>query len=98
MNIKEARHIAARCWCDPRTASKEMDAELAEVFAETLIAHRANFLEDGPYWLDCSPVDAIPVNVFDDKAYTVRVDGEVILSGIVGKDLAVKRFTQRNHE
>lgn len=26
--------IAAQCWCDPRTSGKQMDAELAEVFAE----------------------------------------------------------------
>ena len=34
------RHIAlglaAQCWCDPRTSDREMDVELAEVFAEML--------------------------------------------------------------
>lgn len=30
------RALAARCWCDERTATREMDVELAEVFAEQL--------------------------------------------------------------
>jgi hypothetical protein len=30
------RGIAARCWCDPRVSDREMDSELAEVFAEKI--------------------------------------------------------------
>ena len=36
MEIHLARGLAAQCWCDPRTSDREMDAELAEVFAEML--------------------------------------------------------------
>ena len=36
MEIDVARGLAAQCWCDPRTSDREMDVELAEVFAETL--------------------------------------------------------------
>jgi len=31
-----ALHIAARCWGDDRLICREMDADLAEVFAERL--------------------------------------------------------------
>jgi len=36
MKINIARGLAAQCWCDPRTSNREMDVELAEVFAETI--------------------------------------------------------------
>lgn len=36
MATKEAREIAATAWCKPTTSSKEMDVELAEVFAEII--------------------------------------------------------------
>ncbi len=36
MEMDVARGLAAQCWCDPRTADREMDATLAEVFAEVL--------------------------------------------------------------
>ncbi len=36
IKIDDARQIAARCWCDSRTSNRQMDPELAEVFAETL--------------------------------------------------------------
>ncbi len=36
MEIDVARGLAAQCWCDPRTSDREMDVDLAEVFAETL--------------------------------------------------------------
>jgi hypothetical protein len=36
-DMQQAREIAARCWCDPRTSRFVMQAELAEVFAETLV-------------------------------------------------------------
>jgi len=37
MNLNEAREKSAQCWCDRRVQDREMDAELAEVFAETLM-------------------------------------------------------------
>ena len=37
IEIVEARGIAARCWCDDRVSDREMDCELAEVFAERLV-------------------------------------------------------------
>ena len=36
MEMNVARGLAAQCWCDPRVSDREMDADLAEVFAETL--------------------------------------------------------------
>lgn len=36
MKINKAREIAATAWCDKRTSDREMDVELAEVFAELL--------------------------------------------------------------
>lgn len=36
MKINKAREIAATAWCDKRTSNREMDATLAEVFAELL--------------------------------------------------------------
>ena len=36
MEMDVARGLAAQCWCDPRTSNREMDATLAEVFAESL--------------------------------------------------------------
>jgi hypothetical protein len=45
-----ARGIAAQCWCDPRVSDREMDSELAEVFAEKL--------EEYIYalaWCECAP-------------------------------------------
>ncbi len=38
MATEQALHIAARCWCDPRTSDRTMDPALAEVFAEALDA------------------------------------------------------------
>ena len=37
MTSKEAIEIAAQCWCDPRVGDREMDTELAIVFAEKLV-------------------------------------------------------------
>lgn len=37
MDMEEARGIAARCWCDPRVENRQMDVEMAEVFAEALV-------------------------------------------------------------
>ncbi len=37
MNLDKAREIAAQCWCDSRVTDRAMDAELVEVFAETLV-------------------------------------------------------------
>lgn len=34
--LEEAREIAARCWCRPETRGIEMDARLAEAFAQVL--------------------------------------------------------------
>lgn len=34
--IEEARQIAAQCWCDPETESKEMDTTLAEAVAKRI--------------------------------------------------------------
>lgn len=34
--IKEAREIAAQCWCDEETEHKEMDVELAEAMAKRI--------------------------------------------------------------
>jgi len=31
-----ALELAAQCWCDPETSSKEMDVELAKSFARRL--------------------------------------------------------------
>jgi len=36
-SIEIAMGLAAQCWCDPRTSNREMDSELATVFAELLI-------------------------------------------------------------
>ena len=36
------RERVARCWCDPRTESRELDSDLAEVFAEMLRAAEAD--------------------------------------------------------
>jgi len=36
MPSEQAIHIAAQCWCDPRVGDREMDSELATVFAEKL--------------------------------------------------------------
>jgi|WetSurSiteA1Bulk_404760.scaffolds.fasta_scaffold00038_4 hypothetical protein len=36
VDLINARGIAARCWCDPRTSGTVMDPVLAEVFAETV--------------------------------------------------------------
>lgn len=38
MPSQTAIEKAAQCWCDPRTADRTMDVELATVFAETLDA------------------------------------------------------------
>ncbi len=40
-NMPMARGIAARCWCDPRVADREMDVELGEVFAEKIAEYIA---------------------------------------------------------
>lgn len=40
-NLYKAREIVAQCWCDPRVVDREMDVELAEVFAEKLFAYIA---------------------------------------------------------
>ena len=37
MNIQEARELAGRAWCDPKTSNREMDVELANVFAAMLV-------------------------------------------------------------
>lgn len=34
--MREARELAAQCWCDPETRDRVMDAELAEAFAKRL--------------------------------------------------------------
>ncbi len=36
--MTEARQVAAQCWCDKSTSHKVMDPDLAEVFAEKLVA------------------------------------------------------------
>ena len=36
---KLALEIAAQCWCDPRVSDREMDSELATVFAEKLVPY-----------------------------------------------------------
>ena len=36
MEIDTAKGLAAQCWCDPRVSDREMDVELADVFAEML--------------------------------------------------------------
>jgi hypothetical protein len=36
MASKKALYTAAQCWCDPRVGDREMDSDLAEVFAEKL--------------------------------------------------------------
>lgn len=46
MTINQARELVAQCWCDPRVSEfvpselkppyRDMDVELAEVFAELL--------------------------------------------------------------
>ena len=41
MATTRSLEIAAQCWCDPRTSDREMDAALAEVFAEKLDAEAA---------------------------------------------------------
>jgi len=38
MTKDEALGLAAGCWCDKRTEHKVMDIELAEVFAEKILA------------------------------------------------------------
>ncbi len=40
MTKEEALGLAAACWCDPRTSNREMDSELATVFAEQLLEVR----------------------------------------------------------
>ena len=34
--LNQARELVAQCWCDPRVSDRDMDVELAEVFAELL--------------------------------------------------------------
>jgi hypothetical protein len=36
MSMDDCREKSAQVWCDKRTEGKSMDADLAEVFAETL--------------------------------------------------------------
>lgn len=38
---EESMHTASQCWCDPRTSDREMDVDLATVFAEKLDQFRA---------------------------------------------------------
>ena len=37
MEMAVARGIAAQCWCDPETETREMDVALAEAFAKRLV-------------------------------------------------------------
>ena len=39
LEMEAARGIAARCWCQPKTEKKEMDVELAEEFAKSLLPY-----------------------------------------------------------
>ena len=36
MLSSKAIAVAAQCWCDPRVSDREMDVELAKVFAEQI--------------------------------------------------------------
>lgn len=45
MPSKEAMQIAAQCWCDPRTETRVMDPDLAQVFAEKLDAEREKLVD-----------------------------------------------------
>lgn len=38
LTMEEARHIAGRCWTEDTTSDKEMDCDLAEIFARRLVA------------------------------------------------------------
>ena len=42
MNEETAQHIAARIWCDPEMANKEMNAELAQRIAWLLLDEYGN--------------------------------------------------------
>ena len=45
--MSEATDTAAQCWCDPRVLGRQMDPELAEVFAEMLDRKDAERAEGG---------------------------------------------------